>query len=109
MFAIGVAPVGRLIYVEEGNTEDALSARPLREACAPARGRLRAGAAPIAAGLSAGAAAGGGAMGRGAEWRFRARGLSALLLLWLSVSALFYAHLVVVQLYADAGRATRYL
>src|SRR3954470_23385119 len=32
MFAIGIAPVGRLIYVEAGNIEDALSARPLREA-----------------------------------------------------------------------------
>src|SRR5262245_1055906 len=39
IFAIGVAPVGRLIYVEEGLAEDALSAKPLRAALRPgARG-----------------------------------------------------------------------
>src|SRR5215211_5165568 len=36
IFALGVAPLGRLIYAEAGSIEDALSARPLREARRPA-------------------------------------------------------------------------
>src|SRR5690242_11299708 len=36
MVALGVAPLGRLIYAQAGSIEDALSARPLREALRPA-------------------------------------------------------------------------
>jgi hypothetical protein len=102
MFAIGVAPVGRLIYAEAGNIEDALSARPLREARRPAA--------------------------RAIYWHARLQSLPAylpalllfatswlvawpltLLLLWLGLSALCYAHLVVVQLYVAADAEAHWL
>jgi len=102
MFAIGVAPVGRLIYAEAGNIEDALSARPLREARRPAaraiyrRARLRSLPAYVPALLL-----------------FAASWLAtlplALLPLWLGLSALCYAHLVVVQLYVAADAEARWL
>jgi hypothetical protein len=108
MFAIGVAPVGRLIYVEEGLAEDALSARPLRAALQPgARGvyagaRLRSLPAYVPALLLALAAWGVVRSGFPGAWAV------ALLLLWLAASAVLYAHLVVAQLYAMAGRVARY-
>jgi uncharacterized protein DUF4013 len=102
MFAIGVAPVGRLIYAEAGRIEDALSARPLREALRPAA--------------------------RAVYWRARLQSLPAylpalllfaaswlvgwplaLLLIWLGLSALCYAHLVVVQLYVAAEREAHWM
>src|SRR4051794_9728138 len=102
MFAIGVAPVGRLIYAEAGNIEDALSARPLREARRPAaralyrHARLQSLPAYLPALLL-----------------FVASWLAiwplALLLLWLGLSALCYAHLVVVQLYVAADAEARWL
>ncbi len=102
MFALGVAPVGRLIYAEAGNIEDALSARPLRVVRRPAaraiyrRARLRSLPAYLPALLL-----------------FTASWLTAwpltLLLIWLGLSALFYAHLAVVQLYVAAERAAHWL
>jgi Protein of unknown function (DUF4013) len=102
MFAIGVAPVGRLIYAEAGNIEDALSARPLREARRPAaraiyrHARLQSLPAYLPALLL-----------------FAASWLAtlplALLPLWLGLSALCYAHLVVVQLYVAADAEARWL
>jgi hypothetical protein len=108
MFAIGVAPVGRLIYVEEGLAEDALSARPLRAALRPgARGtyasaRLRSLPAYVPALLLAIAIWGTLRSGLPGAWAV------ALVLLWLAASAIVYAHLVVVQLYAMAERVARY-
>jgi uncharacterized protein DUF4013 len=109
MFAIGVAPVGRLIYVEDGYAEDALSARPLREALRPgarriyARARIQSLPAYLPALLLA-----------VLVWLVANSGLPgawipALLLLWLAASALLYAHLVVVQIYALAERTARYM
>jgi hypothetical protein len=102
IFMIGVAPVGRLIYAEAGNIEDALGTRPLRQAC-------RTGA-------------------RATYWRARFQSLPAyvpalllfaaswlapwplsLLLIWLALSALCYAHLVVVQLYVAAQAEAHWL
>jgi hypothetical protein len=108
MFALGVAPVGRLIYVEEGAAEDALSTRPLRTALRPgARGayasaRLRSLPAYVPALLLAIAVWGALNSGFPGAWAI------ALLLLWLAASALLYAHLVVAQLYAQAERVVRY-
>src|SRR5262245_42792961 len=108
MFAIGVAPVGRLIYVEEGLAEDALSSRPLRAALRPgARGvyahaRLRSLPAYVPALLLAIAIWGTIQSGLPGAWAV------ALLLLWLAASAILYAHLVVAQLYAMAERVARY-
>jgi hypothetical protein len=102
MFALGVAPVSRLIYVESGHVEDALSARPLREALRPgaraiyARARLSSLPAylPALVLLLATWAV--------ASSAFPGVWVAALLLTWLASSALLYAHLVVVQLYAAA-------
>ena len=96
MFVIGVAPVGRLIYAQAGNIEDALSARPLREALRPAaraiyrRARLQSLPAYLPALLLF-------AMTWLVAWPL------SLLLIWLCLSALCYAHLAVVQLYVAAG------
>jgi hypothetical protein len=108
MFAIGVAPVGRLIYVEEGIAEDALSVRPLRTAL-----RRDARAAYVRARLSSLPAYAPALLLMVAVWiaaRSELPGAWAvvLLLLWLVASALFYAHLVVVQLYAMAQRVAHY-
>jgi hypothetical protein len=102
MLALGVAPVGRLIYAEAGNIEDALSTRPLREVRRPAaraiywRARLHSLPAYLPALLLF-----------AASWL--ATWPLALLLLWLGLSALCYAHLVVVQLYVVADREARWL
>ena len=102
MFALGVAPVGRLIYAEAGNIEDALSTRPLREVRRPAawaiywRARLQSLPAYLPALLLF-----------AASWL--AAWPLALLLLWLGLSALCYAHLAVVQLYVVAEREARWL
>ena len=109
MFTLGVAPVGRLIYVEEGRAEDALSIRPVRVALRPGargmymRARLRSLPVYLPALLLA------ATLWAVAHSAFPGAWIVALLLVWLSASALLYAHLVVVQLYADAGRAARYL
>jgi Protein of unknown function (DUF4013) len=102
IFAIGVAPVGRLIYIEQGYAEEALSARPLRVALRPgarqiyARARLQSLPAYLPVLLLAAAtwaAARSDLMG---AW------VAVLLLLWLTTSALLYAHLVVAQIYGAA-------
>jgi hypothetical protein len=97
IFASGAAPVGRLIYAESGHLEDALSIRALREARRPgarrvyARARLQSLPAYLPALVLA-----------LAVWLV---GWPAGLALgWLALSALFYAHLVVVQLYVAAER-----
>jgi hypothetical protein len=101
-FASGVAPIGRLIYAEDGRIEDALSRRPLREAIRPGaralyrRARLQSLPAYMPALLLIGAS---WLVG----WPY------VLLLVWLALSALCYAHLVVVQLYIDAEREARWL
>jgi hypothetical protein len=102
MFAIGVAPVGRLIYAEAGNIEDALSARPLREARRPAARALyrQARIQSLPAYLPA-------LLLFVASWL--AAWPLALLLLWLGLSALCYAHMVVVQLYVAADAEARWL
>jgi hypothetical protein len=109
VFAIGVSPVGRLIYVENGHAEDALGLQPLRQALRPgvrwiyARARLLSLPAYLPACLFA-----------ALVWAVASSGLPGsqliiLLLLWLAASALLYAHLVVVQLYAMADRFARYV
>jgi hypothetical protein len=108
MFAIGVAPVARLLYVEQGYAEEALSMLPLRAALRPgarrvyAQARLHSLPAYLPALLLlvlAWLAARSGISGAG---------LAVLLLLWLAASAQLYAHLVVVQLYGAAERVARY-
>jgi hypothetical protein len=102
MFATGVAPIGRVMYAESGHIEDTLSSRPLRAALRPgaramyARARLQSLPAYLPALLLL-----------LASWQVGWP--VGLFLLWLALSALFYAHLVVVQLYVDADRAARWI
>jgi hypothetical protein len=97
IFAIGAAPIGRLIYAESGHIEDALSIRPLREARRPAarsaymRARLQSLPAYLPALLLLLAA-------------WLVGWPAGLALVWLALCALFYAHLVVIQLYVAAER-----
>jgi len=107
MFACSASPAGRLRFVEEGRPELALSAGTLRWALGPTmRGSfLRARLASLPAYLPAlllgavVAAAGGAA--------FPGQALAAAALLWLTLSAVVYAHLVVAQLYVAAEREGR--
>lgn len=107
IFLLSVAPVGRLIYVDKGRPEEAMSLRSLRTALAPgarriyAEARLRSLPAYIPAALLALACT---VVGRAS---FAGAVPAALALLWLALSALLYAHLAVVQLYAAAERAVR--
>jgi hypothetical protein len=95
VFVASVSPVGRLIYVDTGHVEEALGVGPVRAALTPGarriylRARLQSLPAYIPALLLSVA-------GRFVPWPFN------LLLLWLVCSALLYAHLAVVQLYAAA-------
>jgi hypothetical protein len=102
MVALGVAPLGRLIYAQAGSIEDALSARPLREALRPAarsvylRARIRSLPAYLPALLLF-----------AASWLLAWP--LALLLIWLGLSALCYAHLAVIQLYVAANAEAHWL
>ena len=100
-FASSVAMVGRLLYVESGRVESALGMRTVRAALAPrartiyGQARLRSLPAYLPALLLAGAA-------WLVPWPFK------LIALWLMFSALLYAHLAAVQLYAAAESDVRF-
>lgn len=107
MFGISIAPVSRLIYVADGRAEETMTMQTIRDALHPevradyARARLQSLPAYLPAlllgflfwlvltGVLPGAL------------------LGALVLLWLTLSALLYAHLVVAQLYATIAREKR--
>lgn len=101
VFAASAAPVGRLRYVDTGRIEDALDTRTLRAALAPGaraiywRARLRSLPAYLPTLLLAGAV-------WLLPWPWK---LAALWLMW---SALLYAHLAVMQLYAAAESDVRF-
>ena len=101
IFLAGVSPVGRLIYAEAGRVEDALSMQALRAALRPrargiyARARLRSLPAYAPFALLALAS-------WLVSWPLR------LVLVWLALSALLYAHLAVAQLYAAAESDVRF-
>jgi hypothetical protein len=106
MFALSVAPVGRLLYIKEGNIEDAIGWRTIRQAVRPGvrkeylRTRLHSLPAYLPA-LALGLAS-------WLVWQSTFPGALLLggVLTWLTLSALIYAHLVVAQLYAPLGRIT---
>jgi hypothetical protein len=105
MFAVGVAPVGRLIYIEEGGPERAMSAASLQEALRP-----QARAIYVRARLASLPAYGPLVFVLGGLWlvitgMLPGGGYLAVLLVWLAGCALFYAHLVVCQIYAAADKA----
>lgn len=107
MFAAGASPAGRLIFAREGRVEDAISSDTLRWTLgAPRRGPfLRARLASLPAYLPALALAAATAVAL--PVRFPGQGLVVALGLWLTLAALVYAHLVVVQLYVAAEQETQ--
>lgn len=104
MFAFGVAPVGRLLYVHHGGVERALSAATVRTALARtkrqaySRARLLSIPAYIPLLLLAGGA------WASSSLSIPGQQFLTVLVVWLALSALVYAHLVVAQLYGDAER-----
>jgi hypothetical protein len=105
IFLCGAAPVGRLLFAEDGRIEDALSMRPLRLATSRASGPifLRARLLSLPAYLPAALLA----LGAYAVSRvsFPGQAIALLLAAWLVASAIVLAHLVVGQLYVAAERA----
>lgn len=104
MFVAGAAPVGRLIFAREGRAEDAIGAATLRWALGtPQRASfLRARLASLPAYLPALLL--GAALYAAGRVSFPGQLLAVAGLLWLTASALVYAHLVVAQLYVAAER-----
>lgn len=105
VFLLGLAPVGRLLYIREGLIEEALGGQTVREALYSVarsgyrRARLRSLPAYLPAALLAVLC-----------WLvvpsvFPGSTVVLFLLIWLVSSAIFYAHLVVAQLYAAVARA----
>ncbi|NWG21458.1 MAG: DUF4013 domain-containing protein [Chloroflexi bacterium] len=105
VFISGVSIVGRLIYVQDASPEHAMSVRAMREALRPgARGvYFRARLASLPAYLPAVLL---GALAYLAASRLTVPGtwLIILLLVWLTLSAVLYAHLIVAQIYVAAER-----
>ncbi len=104
LFLAGVAPAGRLRFAREGRIEEALSSATWRWATGPhARGPfLRARLASLPAYLPAIAAA--AATLALARVSFAGQSAAIAATLWLTMAALVYAHLVVVQLYVAAEK-----
>jgi hypothetical protein len=103
-FFCGVAPIGRLLYATEGHIEDALTRAPIVAALAPGQrdiffaARLRTLAAYIPALIGL------GLLVIITRYSFPAQALVLLLGLWLTLSALVFAQLVVAQIYIAAER-----
>jgi hypothetical protein len=104
-FAIGIAPISRLLYIKEGSIENVLGTRlfgvALHSRKAYVRARLLSLPAYVPALLLA-----------AITWLSIGNTLPGGIivtigLLWLTLSALTYAHLVVVQLYGTATRSTQ--
>ncbi len=102
MFLLGVSPVGRLVYAEDGGPERSMSSYPLGESLRPAAfatylsARLRSLPAYIPALIPIAAIA---VIGRdldGAAWP------AMLLAIYALLCTLLYAHLVVGQIYVSA-------
>ncbi len=104
IFMSSVSMVGRLIYVQDAAPEHAMSMRSLREALRPGARAIyfRARLASLPAYLPAVAL--GGLTFLVANLTFPGVLVVVLLLIWLTLSALLYAHLLVVQIYVAAER-----
>ncbi|GAB4433130.1 MAG: DUF4013 domain-containing protein [Chloroflexi bacterium OHK40] len=104
LFIAGASPAGRLIFAREGKIEDAISLAALRlTTSGPGRGAfLRARLASLPAYIPATAAA---AVTFGlARTSFPGQMIAIAVGIWLTLAALVYAHLIVVQLYVAAER-----
>jgi hypothetical protein len=104
IFLCGAAPLGRLLFAQDGRIEDALSMRPLQLATSRGAGPifLRARLLSLPAYLPAALlAAGAYALSR---LSFPGQTLAMLIAAWLVASAIVLAHLIVAQLYVAAER-----
>jgi hypothetical protein len=102
VFLCGAAPLGRLLFAQDGRIEDALSMRPLQLATSRGAGPifLRARLLSLPAYLPAALiAVGTYALSR---LSFPGQTLAMLIAAWLLSSAIVLAHLVVGQLYVAA-------
>lgn len=104
MFLTGVSSVGRLIFVEEGSPERAMSGESIREALRPGARAVyfRARLASLPAYLPAMALL--AATGAVAQAPFNVAVPVMLLLTWLTLCALLYGHIAVAQIYAAADK-----
>ncbi|MFV9506301.1 MAG: DUF4013 domain-containing protein [Oscillochloridaceae bacterium umkhey_bin13] len=104
LWLAGAAPLARLLFAQEGGIEEALSAKPLRMALNRSSGplflqaRLASMGAYLPVLLLAGLTV---AMARPT---FPGQSIAVGVGIWLTMAALVYAHLVVVQLYVAAER-----
>jgi hypothetical protein len=103
-FALGVAPIGRLLYAREGRPEEGMSAQAFREALSADQRTIYARARVLSLPAYAPALLLFLALWFVSGAVFPGAGAVTLVLLWLLLSALFYAHLVIVQLYVMAAR-----
>ncbi len=102
MFAVGVSPVGRLVFVQDSSPENAMSLKSLREAL---RGKARTvylRARLISLPAYVPVILLGALLVYVIPSNLPFSFLIALLLYWLTMSALLYAHLLVIQVYAGA-------
>ncbi|MEI7770404.1 MAG: DUF4013 domain-containing protein [Chloroflexales bacterium] len=104
VFLCGAAPLGRLLFAEDGRIEDALSMRPLRLATSRGSGPifLRARLLSLPAYLPAALIA--ACVYATSRVSFPGQAIALLCAAWLMCSALILAHLVVGQLYVAAER-----
>ncbi|MFO7166456.1 MAG: DUF4013 domain-containing protein [Chloroflexota bacterium] len=104
MFLSGVSPVGRLIYVQDGSPENAMSSEALREALRPGARAIyfRARLVSLPAYLPFLLAIGGIVVV--AQAPFALAVPLVLVMIWLALSALLYAHLAVAQIYVAADQ-----
>jgi hypothetical protein len=102
LFRLSVAPLGRLRFAAEGRIEQALSSATVRWALNPLTRSifLRARMASLPAYLPALSLI--GLIFSLAQRNFPGQGIALAMLIWLSLAALVYAHLIVVQLYCAA-------
>lgn len=104
LFLLGTAPVARLKYVEDGRIEEALGGKPVQQIIrSPARNvYVRARLVTLVAYVPL-------VVVVAVAWgltlvSFPGQLIALLLCLWLMFSALFYAHLLVAQVYALADQ-----
>ena len=105
LFGLSIAPVGRLIYTDEGRIEEALSLRTFREALRRDARAIYAGARLQSLPTYLPALVLLVILWFVLNTSFPGLWLVVLLLLWLILSAFLYAHLVVAQLYAMTARS----
>jgi hypothetical protein len=103
-FGSGIAPLARLRYAEEGRIEQALSVSIVRQAWhRPTRGLYLGARLRSLIGYLPFIVLGGSTMFI-AQFSFNGQFLVVGLLLWLTWTALLYAHLIVGQFYVAAER-----